>query len=177
MSANKSYTYNSQEPIAQTNTDGVHLQFETSINQNGNNHTIVEEAGTINSYTLDPTFLEAIQSTIDAAVSKSMGRIVEEVRSLQRDIAELRNSRDNVPSKKIMPAEPLNTVEQFMELESLLQKDEEYAKFKSELMQNIKYTGAKFVRTAWRSLVSDECAQHFAWSGTSDKKPMSSYMK
>ncbi|XP_050337986.1 uncharacterized protein LOC126764228 isoform X1 [Bactrocera neohumeralis] len=122
--------------------------------------------------TLDPTFLEAIQSTIDAAVSKSMGRIVEEVRSLRRDIAELRNSRDNVPSKRIMPAEALNTVEQFMELESLLQKDEEYAKFKSELMQNIKYTGAKFVRTTWRSLVSDECAQHFAWSGTSDKKPV-----
>uniref|UniRef100_A0A0K8VY41 Uncharacterized protein n=1 Tax=Bactrocera latifrons TaxID=174628 RepID=A0A0K8VY41_BACLA len=85
-----------------------------------------------------------------------MGRIVEEVRSLPRDIGELRNSRDNVKSKKIMPAEPLNTVEQFMELENLLQKDEENAKFKSEVMQNIKYTGAKFIRTAWRSLVSDE---------------------
>ncbi|XP_067622219.1 uncharacterized protein [Eurosta solidaginis] len=98
------------------------------------------------------------------STQKLLKRVLEEVK--------LGASSATVKRKKFIPQKPLSEVHAFSEFQAKIQSSEnKYNDMVAELQTIICASTTKFIKMAWRKIVTDNVAQSYSWQGTKTKTP------
>ncbi|XP_067633787.1 uncharacterized protein [Eurosta solidaginis] len=98
------------------------------------------------------------------STQKLLKRVLEEVK--------LGASSATVKRKKILPQKPFSEVHEFSEFEAKIQSSEnKYNDLVAELQTIICASTTKFIKMAWRKIITDNVAQSYSWQGTKTKTP------
>ncbi|XP_067613992.1 uncharacterized protein [Eurosta solidaginis] len=98
------------------------------------------------------------------STQKLLKRVLEEVK--------LGASSGTVKRKKIIPQKPFSEVHEFSEFEAKIQSSEnKYNGLVAELQTIICASTTKFIKMAWRKIITDNVAQSYSWQGTKTKTP------
>ncbi|XP_067629409.1 uncharacterized protein [Eurosta solidaginis] len=96
------------------------------------------------------------------STKKLLKRVLEEVK--------LGASSATVKRKKILPQKPFSEVHEFSEFEAKIQSSEnKYNDLVAELQTIICASTTKFIKMAWRKIITDNVAQSYSWQGTKTK--------
>ncbi|XP_067642808.1 uncharacterized protein [Eurosta solidaginis] len=93
------------------------------------------------------------------STQKLLKRVLEEVK--------LGASSATVKRKKILPQKPFSEVHAFSEFEAKIQSSEN----KYNDLTIICASTTKFIKMAWRKIITDNVAQSYSWQGTKTKTP------
>ncbi|EDW30697.1 GL16675 [Drosophila persimilis] len=72
--------------------------------------------------------------------------------------------------KVVLPCQPLTTIDELDHFEHNLQEESFFKNVIAELMMSGEKAFDKWIRSSWRSIVSDEVARQCSWRGTEEKK-------
>ncbi|XP_017482646.1 PREDICTED: uncharacterized protein LOC108371570, partial [Rhagoletis zephyria] len=117
------------------------------------------------------TLLQEIKSILTDCSTK-IDRLTMEVISIRSEVSAIKTKvygRYQENAIEILE-KPINFVEDFIKLESSLEDEIVFKKFKQELDMSCEKSYDKFIRTSWRRIFTDEVAQQFSWRGTATKK-------
>ncbi|XP_067630818.1 E3 SUMO-protein ligase PIAS2 isoform X2 [Eurosta solidaginis] len=122
------------------------------------------DAGIISLDSPSPPNSPAHSDRENQSTQKLLKRVFEEVK--------LGASSATAKRKKILPQKPFSEVHEFSEFEAKIQNSEnKYNDLVAELQTIICASTTKFIKMAWRKIITDNVAHSYSWQGTKTKTP------